>query len=88
VTFPMISPVTFFVSIMAMINTFQAFDYMFVMTEGGPRNSTLTLVYYLYQQGFQRFSMGYASAIALVLFVIILVITIMQWRIGERRVVY
>jgi multiple sugar transport system permease protein len=88
VTFPMISPVTFFVSIMAMINTFQAFDYMFVMTEGGPRNSTLTLVYYLYQQGFQRFSMGYASAIALVLFLIILVITVIQWRIGERRVVY
>ncbi len=88
VTFPMISPVTFFVSIMAMINTFQAFDYMFVMTEGGPRDSTLTLVYYLYQQGFQRFSMGYASAIALTLFLIILAITIVQWRIGERRVVY
>jgi multiple sugar transport system permease protein len=88
VTFPAISPVTFFVSILAMINTFQAFEYMFVMTDGGPRNATLTLVYYLFQEGFQRFSMGYASAIAFVLFAIILVITIIQWRIGERRVVY
>lgn len=88
VTFPMISPVTFFVSIMAMINTFQAFDYMYVMTEGGPRDSTLTLVYYLYRQGFEYFRTGYASAIALVLFVIILLITILQWKIGERRVVY
>ncbi|AYY15476.1 sugar ABC transporter permease [Actinobacteria bacterium YIM 96077] len=88
VTFPMISPVTFFVSIMAMINTFQAFEYMYVMTEGGPRDSTLTLVYYLYLQGFEYFRTGYASAIALVLFTIILVITIVQWKIGERRVVY
>jgi multiple sugar transport system permease protein len=88
VTFPLISPATFFVSIMAMINTFQAFDYMYVMTEGGPRDSTLTLVYYLYKQGFEYFRTGYASAIALVLFLIILLITVVQWKVGERRVVY
>jgi multiple sugar transport system permease protein len=88
VTFPMISPSVFLVSIMALINNFQAFDLMYVMTEGGPQNATTNLVVYLYQQGFQFFDIGYGSAIALVLFLMILGITLLQWRVGERRVVY
>lgn len=88
VTFPMISPSVFLVSIMALINNFQAFDLMYVMTEGGPQNATTNLVVYLYQQGFQYFDIGYGSAIALVLFAMILAVTLVQWRVGERRVVY
>lgn len=88
VTFPMISPSVFLVSIMALINNFQAFDLMYVMTEGGPQNATTNLVVYLYRQGFEYFDIGYGSAIALVLFLMILAITLLQWRVGERRVIY
>jgi multiple sugar transport system permease protein len=70
------------------INALQLFDEIYVTTRGGPLNSTLVVVYYLYQQAFQFFDAGYATAIAYVLFLGILVLTIVQLLIGRRFVHY
>jgi multiple sugar transport system permease protein len=84
----MISPITFFVLILSVIGSFQVFAQTYVMTKGGPLWSTLTLVYYIFEWAFQRFSMGYASALAYVLFIIILVLTLIQFRFEKRWVHY
>lgn len=88
ITLPMLSPVTFFVVIISIINSFQVFDQALVMTNGGPGTSTTTLVLYIYQVGFQSFEMGYASAIALVLFTGIFIFTIAQFILQRRWVHY
>ncbi len=88
ITLPMLSPTTFFALVMALIGAFQVFDYPYIMTQGGPGDSSRTVVLYLYEQGFRFFSMGYASTIALSLFLIILVLTVFQNRISERWVFY
>lgn len=88
VTFPLLSPTTFFLVIVSIISAFKAFDIVAVMTGGGPLNSTNVYVYYLYQNAFRWFKTGYASALAVVLFVIILTITIFQMRLSRRWVHY
>jgi len=89
ITFPLLSPVTFFVLIVAMVGAFKVFVPILVMTpDGGPSGSTSTLVYFLYEEGFMSWRLGYASAIAYILFVIILVITLVQNRVVGRRVYY
>jgi len=88
VTLPLLMPVTFFVTVMAMINSFQVFGPIYVMTAGGPVKATLVIAYYLYQQAFQFFRMGYASAIAYVLFAVILVLTLVQTKWLGRGVSY
>jgi len=89
ITIPLLSPVTFFVFIIAMIGAFKVFVPVLVMTpEGGPSKSTSTLVYFLYEEGFQAWRLGYASAIAYLLFVIILAMTLLQNRVFGRRVFY
>jgi len=70
VTLPMISPTLFFVLIVSVIGSFQVFDQVYVLTDGGPGNSTLVYNYYLYQNAFVFFPMGYASAMAYFLFAI------------------
>jgi ABC-type sugar transport system permease subunit len=80
VTLPMLRPVTFFVVVMSIAKSFQVFGQVFVMTQGGPSNSTLTIVNYLYVVGFTWFEMGYAAAIAYALFALLLVITVIQFR--------
>lgn len=84
ITLPMLSPVIFFTVIMGIINSFKVFDLVFVLTKGGPGRSTHMLVYDIYYTAFQRFEYGYASAMAYVLFAIILVITLIQFR-GQKR---
>lgn len=84
ITVPMLSPVIFFTVIMGIINSFKVFDLVFVLTKGGPGRSTHMLVYDIYYTAFQRFEYGYASAMAYVLFTIILVITLIQFR-GQKR---
>lgn len=79
ITIPLLSPTTFFVTVMCIINSFQVFDQIHVMTQGGPARSTSVLVHYLYQNAFQYFKMGYASAIAYVLFIIVFVVTMLQF---------
>lgn len=88
ITFPLVSPTTFFVLTVAMIFSFQIFGLTTVLTSGGPRNATNTLVMYVYQSGFQNFRMGYASALAFVLFVIVLIFTLIQKNLSSRWVHY
>ncbi|SHE80396.1 carbohydrate ABC transporter membrane protein 1, CUT1 family (TC 3.A.1.1.-) [Marinitoga hydrogenitolerans DSM 16785] len=78
ITFPLISPMLLFVLVINTIRSFQIFIEVYVMTQGGPLRSTTTVVYYLYETGFHKMKMGYASAMAYVLFLIILFFTIIQ----------
>lgn len=71
ITVPSLSKTTFLVSTMLIIGTFQVFDQAFILTKGGPGNATITLVYYIYNNGFKNLNMGYAAAISIVLFAII-----------------
>ena len=88
ITLPMLSPVTFFVVIISVINSFQVFDQALVMTNGGPGTATTTLVLRIYQAGFQSFDMGYASAMALVLFAAVFIFTLLQFWYQKRWVHY
>ena len=95
ITLPMISPAMFFSLVIGIIGSFQVFAQAFVMTgaaqpgaEGGPNNATLFLVLYLYKKAFQEFRMGYASALAWLLFFIILAFTLLQKRLSTRWVYY
>lgn len=86
ITVPMISSVIFFNLVVGIIASFQVFTTAFIMTRGGPQNATLFVVLYLYRNGFQYFKMGYASAVAWVLFLIIVAFTILQFRLANRWV--
>lgn len=88
ITLPQLSPTTFFIAVTTIIFSIQAFDIIAVMTEGGPINATTTLIWYLYQQGFVAFRAGLAAAAGMVLFVLLLVITLIQVFIVQRRVHY
>lgn len=90
VTLPMMTPTIFFNLITGVIGSFQVFTPVHVMTrgEGGPNNATLTQVLYIYKQGFRAFHFGYASAVAWVLFIVIIVFTIMIYRWSEAYVYY
>ena len=88
ITLPMLTPATFFVSIMLIIASFKVFDLLMVMTGGGPGRATNVLVIHTYNTAFKEFRFGYSSAIAMVLFLIVLVITIIQFRTEKRWVSY
>ena len=88
ITLPMLSPVIMFNLIMGVIGSFQVFTSSYVMTRGGPHYATLFYVLYLYQNAFEWSKMGYASALAWVLFLIILVLTLIQFRLSRRWVYY
>jgi multiple sugar transport system permease protein len=84
IVLPLLTPSIFFAVVLTLISSFQVFTQAYVLTGGGPGNTTTTMVVYLYEQGFQFFKLGLASAIAWVLFLIILVITIFQF-VGQKR---
>ena len=86
VTMPLISPTTFFIIVLSVIGSFQSFDQIYVLTQGGPARATSVIAHYLYQNGFQFFKMGYAAAIAYVMFAFLLVATIIQWYYRRRWV--
>ena len=88
ITLPMLTPTVFFNLVLSVISTFQTFTSAFVATDGGPLDSTLFYVLYLFRQAFQFFNMGYASALAWVLFLIILVLTLLIVRSADRWVYY
>jgi multiple sugar transport system permease protein len=88
VTLPLLSPASLFLAVWLTINALQLFDEVYLSTKGGPLNATTVLVYYLYQQAFQDFNFGYASAIAYVLFLVIVVVTAIQFRVGRRYTHY
>ncbi len=84
ITVPMVGPTTLFIFITSLIGGFQGgFDMAYVMTGGGPDGATTTLGYYIYNHAFEWFNMGYASAIAVVMFAVILVMTALTWRLGS-----
>lgn len=88
ITLPMLTPTTFFISIMLTISCFKVFDLISVMTNGGPGRATNVLVYHIYNTAFINYEFGYASAIAMILFLIVLGITIVQFRAEKKWVSY
>jgi len=88
ITIPLITPVILFNLVIGIIHSFQVFTQAFVMTNGGPVNATLFYVLYMYRVAFQYSQMGYASAMAWVLFIIVLVLTLMVFRSSDRWVYY
>jgi multiple sugar transport system permease protein len=88
VTLPLLSSTTFFLLIIALIDGFQFFDLAYVMTQGGPGDGTRTIVYYIYDTTFHFFRFGYGSALAMLIFVIIGVITLLQVKFSSRWVFY
>ncbi len=88
ITFPMISPTLFFLTIVNIIASFKVFDTIQIITQGGPQNSTNTLVYSLYEYGFKFYKIGYASAIGVVLLVIISIFTIIYFKLLSKKVHY
>ena len=79
ITLPQLKPTTFFLTVTGIISSFKVFGSINVMTHGGPGSSTYTLVYYIYKSAFTYYEMGYASAVAMVLFAILLCVTLYQW---------
>ena len=84
ITLPLLTPTTFFVTIISLINSFQVFDQVMIMTEGGPGGSTNVLVQNIYNHAFRYFEMGYASAMSWILFIVIFVITSLQMKMQKR----
>jgi len=89
VTWPQLAPTTFFIVVMSFIGGLQGgFDQARVMTAGGPAGTTTTMAYYIYTKAFQEYQIGYASAVSWVLFAAIFVVTLINWKIGNREVSY
>ncbi|MCM3740767.1 sugar ABC transporter permease [Oceanobacillus luteolus] len=88
ITIPMLSPTLFFVVTVTIINAFQTFGQIDILTQGGPQNTTNLIVYSIYREAFVNYQFGSASAQAVVLFIIILIMTIIQFKLGERKVHY
>ena len=88
VTLPLLAPITFFVVVIAVISSFQVFTQTFIMTEGGPAQSTLTIALHVYYAGLRFYDMGYASAWAYLLFIIILVVTFIQFKVRGSWTLY
>jgi multiple sugar transport system permease protein len=88
ITFPLLTPTTFFATIMAVISSFQVFDQTYVMTQGGPANNTLTIIYYIFLQGFTYLRMGYASAVSTLFTVAVFVLTLIAIRYQRLWVFY
>jgi len=88
VTLPLLSPTTFYILVIGIINSLKTFTQMHVMTEGGPLGATTTITYYLYQQAFENFAMGRASAVACVLLVMLFIFTLIQFKMVGSRIHY
>lgn len=88
ITLPLISPTAFFAIIISLIGAAQVFDNVWVLTGGGPGDATRIIVLYIYEIGFKRFEMGYAAAVSLTLFLILIALTLFQFRLSRRWVHY
>lgn len=88
ITLPLVSPIILFNLIISFINAFQEFDSFVVLTGGGPGDASRSIVYYIYENAFRSFDMGYASAVALTLFVLIMVVTLFQFWLSRSWVHY
>lgn len=88
VTFPLLSPTTFFLLILTVIGTFKAFNHIYVMTQGGPGDATTTASIFIFKQLFQYNRYGYSAALSFILFFLILILTLLQNRFAGSRVIY
>jgi multiple sugar transport system permease protein len=88
ITFPLLMPIHFYNLVLGVIGSFQVFDSIYIMTDGGPGFSSRVYAYHLFLQAFRRFKMGYASAMAWFLFLIIFVLTVINWRVAGSRIEY
>lgn len=87
ITWPSVAPVTFFILTMGLIHGFQAgFEMAYIMTGGGPFGATTTLGFYIYDKAYVQFEMGYAAAIACVMFVLVLGVTLLNWKFGKGKI--
>ena len=84
IIWPLLGPTTLVIMVITTIGSFKVFDHIYLMTGGGPENGTLVLAFYIYQQGFQFFDVGYASALAMIMFVIVMTLTIVQLALRRR----
>jgi len=88
ITWPLLTPTTLFLMITLTITSFQGFDIVKIMTQGGPVTATMIYVYYIYEQAFQYFKLGRASAAVVLFFIVIVALTLAQWLALRRRVHY
>ncbi len=88
ITLPLLSPTLFFIVTISLINAFQSFGQIDILTKGGPFQSTNLVVYSIYKEAFINYQFGTASAQAIVLFFVVLIVTILQFKFGERKVHY
>lgn len=86
ITFPLLKPTHMFLAITLLITSFKVFDLIKFLTDGGPINSSSVLVYLIYQEGFQRFNMGYASAISILLFAVVASLTFLTWKLQNSKI--
>ncbi len=84
ISFPLLMPTTMLITIITIIGSLKVFDHIMLMTAGGPSNATMVAVYYIYYQAFRFFEIGYASSLSVILFVLILLLTIVQWGLRKR----
>lgn len=84
IIWPLLGPTTLVIMVITTIGSFKVFDHIYLMTGGGPENGTLVLAFYIYQQGFQFFDVGYASALAMIMFVIVMALTVVQLALRRR----
>lgn len=84
VTWPLLAPTTLIIMVITTIGSFKVFDHIYLMTGGGPENGTLVLAFYIYQQAFEFFEIGYASALAMIMFAIVLALTIVQVMLRQK----
>lgn len=88
ITLPLLAPTTLFVSVIGVISSLQAFAQPYIITQGGPADATRPFVYHVFDAGFSQLDFGYASALAFLMFAVILVLTAIQMRIGRNTVEY
>ncbi len=84
ITVPLVKPTTFFLITMGIIGSFKIFDHISVMTQGGPGNATSVMAFYIYRKAFEQYDMGYANALAWALFVLIFVVTVVQYKMQDK----
>lgn len=85
ITLPLLKPTTYFVTLVTAISSFQVFDLIFVMTEGGPQNSTNVIVYSIYKYAFEYFDVGKSCALAYILFLVIFILTLLQYKFSNKK---
>lgn len=88
ITLPLLTPTTFFVLVITIISSLQVFDAVLVLTDGGPANATRTMVYHIWEEAFVFLRMGYAAAVAWILFFVVFLVTLLQWKLQSRWVHY